>query len=55
MNEVTGQRVLDEKTVREDVRAKRITSVGRYALRIDFTSGCNSGIFGFDFLRELIA
>lgn len=34
-----------------DVRAKRIYSVGRYALKIEFTSGCSAGIYDFDFLR----
>lgn len=37
----------------DDVRAKRIISVGRYALQIEFTSGCSNGIWDFDFLRKL--
>lgn len=37
--------------VHEDVRAVNIASVGRYALRIQFTKGCSQGIFGFDRLR----
>lgn len=39
--------------VHDDVKAKRIVSVGRYALQIEFTSGCSSGIWDFDFLRKL--
>lgn len=35
-----------------DVRARKISSVGNYALRIDFTEGCNRGIFTFHFLRN---
>lgn len=35
-----------------NVRAKRIVNVGRYALRIDFTSGCSMGIYSFDMLRD---
>jgi DUF971 family protein len=34
-----------------DVRAVNITNVGRYALRIQFLTGCSQGIFGFDMLR----
>jgi len=37
----------------EDVRALNITNVGRYALRIKFTSGCSSGIYSFAKLREM--
>lgn len=51
VDESTGQRVLDEQTVNEDVRAVRIVSIGRYALKIQFTSGCSNGIFDFDSLR----
>jgi DUF971 family protein len=52
---------VDEKTDRrvgqvsfpskDDVRASNITNVGRYALRIQFLTGCSRGIFGFDMLR----
>jgi len=34
------------------VGAKRIVSVGRYALRIEFTKGCSRGIYSFDMLRD---
>lgn len=37
----------------DDVRAKRIVSVGRYALRIEYTGGCSAGIYGYDLLRAL--
>ena len=36
-----------------NVRAVKISSVGNYALRIDFTKGCSRGIFTFNFLRTL--
>jgi DUF971 family protein len=41
------------KMIDENVRATQITNVGRYALRIRFTSGCSMGIFSFALLREL--
>lgn len=34
-------------------KAKRITSVGRYAIRVDFSTGCSNGIFDFDYLYGL--
>jgi DUF971 family protein len=43
---------LDALVLNPDVRAKKISSVGNYALRIDFTDGCSRGIFTFHFLRN---
>jgi DUF971 family protein len=37
----------------KDVRAKRIVSVGRYALRIFFLTGCSNGIYDFAFLKGM--
>lgn len=51
VDENTGKRLLNEALLKEDVRAISISSVGRYALRIQFTSGCTQGIFSFDTLR----
>lgn len=53
VDELTGKRKRDEKSVQDDVRAIRIVSVGRYALKIHFSSGCSTGIYSFDMLREL--
>lgn len=39
---------------KEDVRATRINSVGRYALRIQFSSGCSKGIYSFEMLRDVL-
>jgi DUF971 family protein len=55
----TCARCREEKTgafiskVDEEVQATLIKNVGRYALRIDFTSGCSSGIYTFSLLRNL--
>ena len=35
------------------VRAKKLYSVGRYALRVLFTSGCSSGIYDYSLLRRI--
>lgn len=51
--ELTGKRLLDPKTIPDDVRAVAIRNVGRYGLRIQFTSGCSMGIFSFDRLRNM--
>lgn len=52
-DEVTGKRRVDQEKLRDDVRALRVYSVGRYALRIEFTSGCSTGIYSYELLREL--
>jgi DUF971 family protein len=39
--------------VREDVKGVRVHNIGRYALRIQYTSGCSAGIYSFAMLRNL--
>lgn len=48
----TGQRRVVESLVDPKVRAIKITNVGRYAIRIQFTSGCSTGIYNYSLLRE---
>lgn len=52
-DEITGRCLLDPKTVSDDVKAIAIRSIGRYGLRIQFTSGCSTGIYSFDRLRKM--
>lgn len=54
MDEATGRRRASAPEPQMDVRAKRICSVGRYALKITFTSGCSTGIYDYDLLRSLL-
>ncbi|EFB42218.1 hypothetical protein pah_c014o159 [Parachlamydia acanthamoebae str. Hall's coccus] len=35
----------------DNLTALKITSVGRYALQIRFSSGCSNGIYCYDFLH----
>ncbi len=52
-DEITGQPLMNPQTVQENVRAITIRQVGRYGLRIQFTSGCSTGIYSFDHLRQM--
>lgn len=52
IDEITGARILDPKTVEEDVQAIKIKSVGRYGIKIFFTKGCSNGIYSYDFLYD---
>lgn len=53
VDEMTGIRAAKGGHQKEAVRARRITSVGRYGLRIQFASGCSTGIYSYDFLHSL--
>jgi DUF971 family protein len=33
--------------------AEKISVIGQYGLKIEFTSGCNHGIYSFEYLRKL--
>lgn len=52
-DEITGQRLLDAQLIPDHVQALVIRNVGRYGLRIQFTSGCSTGIYSFDRLRNM--
>lgn len=53
VDEATGLRRIPQEEVPPNLSAIKIESVGRYALRVQFTSGCSRGIFSFDYLRSL--
>jgi ATP-binding protein involved in chromosome partitioning len=53
VDEVTGQSLINAKSIPDDLRASNIETVGRYALRIQFNSGCSKGIYSFDYMRQL--
>jgi len=53
IDEWTGQKTLDERSVPDDLAFKHISIVGRYALNFHFTDGHDTGIFSFAYLRKL--
>jgi ATP-binding protein involved in chromosome partitioning len=53
VDEVTGEKRLDPSTVPADVRAMELRTVGRYALQFNWSDGHNTGIYKYDYLREL--
>ncbi len=53
VEELTGRPLLREQDVPEDVRPERISPVGRYAIQIAWSDGHDTGIYTFDYLREL--
>lgn len=53
VDEFTGEPILVESQVPEDVHPLAIHYVGRYALRFDWSDGHGTGIFPFEFLRAI--
>lgn len=53
IDEWTGEKRLDPKSVDEAIELSRISIVGRYALNFHFSDGHETGIFSFKFLKDL--
>jgi len=53
IEEMSGRKLLDPKTVRADVSPQQIKSVGNYAIGFAWNDGHNSGIHSFKDLRAL--
>ncbi|MEZ5306625.1 MAG: DUF971 domain-containing protein [Pyrinomonadaceae bacterium] len=53
VNEWTGEKILDPKSVDSEIKFSSISVVGRYALNFHFSDGHDTGIFSFKFLRDL--
>ena len=53
IEETTGRPLLDPAGIPADVRPVRIQSVGRYALQFSWSDGHDSGIYTYEYLRQL--
>lgn len=53
VNEWTGEKILDDGKIGDDLTFSTISIVGRYALNFIFSDGHDTGIFSFKYLREL--
>jgi ATP-binding protein involved in chromosome partitioning len=53
VEEMSGRKLLDPKTIRSDVSPRQIASTGNYAIQFDWSDGHNSGIYTFNDLRAL--
>jgi ATP-binding protein involved in chromosome partitioning len=53
IEETTGVPLLDPDSVPADVRPVHIAGVGRYAIRIEWSDGHDTGIYPFDNLRSI--
>jgi ATP-binding protein involved in chromosome partitioning len=53
IEEMSGRKLLDPKTIRSDVSPQEIVSIGNYAIKFNWSDGHNSGIYSFNGLRAL--
>jgi len=53
VNEWTGQRTLKPESISAEVEIADLTTVGRYALNFRWSDGHDTGIYSFQYLRDL--
>ena len=53
VDEITGSQILQPSQVGEYVRPQTIRQVGNYAIQVNWSDGHTSGIFTFDYLRQI--
>jgi DUF971 family protein len=52
-DEWTGQRTIDEKSIRSDLKVEGMEGIGQYAVRLAWNDGHSSGLYSWDVLRRL--
>jgi ATP-binding protein involved in chromosome partitioning len=52
-HELTGEQLLDPKSVADDLKIEKAQILGQYALGFLFSDGHSTGIYSFDWLRTL--
>ncbi|HZI49893.1 MAG TPA: DUF971 domain-containing protein [Pyrinomonadaceae bacterium] len=53
VDEWTGERTLKPQTIAEDIEIGDLSIVGRYALNFRWSDGHETGIYSFQYLRDL--
>lgn len=53
VNEWTGEKILQDEKVSDDLTIKNVSLVGRYALNFQFSDGHETGIYSFKYLHKL--
>ncbi|MHC4824032.1 MAG: DUF971 domain-containing protein [Planctomycetota bacterium] len=53
VNEISGQRMIDPEDIPEDIGLTDMQPVGRYAYRLLFDDGHDTGLFTLEALRSL--
>jgi DUF971 family protein len=53
INEWTGEKILKDEGIADELTFSSIAIVGRYALNFHFSDGHDTGIYSFNYLRNL--
>ena len=53
VNEITGLRIIDPRTISEDLTVTQAEYVGRYGIKFRFSDGHDDGIYTWERLRAL--
>jgi ATP-binding protein involved in chromosome partitioning len=53
VNEITGMRILDPRTIAEDLTVLKAEHVGRYGIKFTFSDTHDDGIYTWERLRSL--
>ena len=53
VDEWSREKILKEASIPQDVRPVNIETIGRYALKIDWSDGHNTGMYPFDVLMKM--
>lgn len=53
VNEMTGERMLQESSIPKDIRITGVTALGRYALQFQWSDGHGTGLYHFDRLWQI--
>ena len=53
VNEWTGEKMLKAESISDDLSFSHISIVGRYALNFHFSDNHDTGIYSFNYLRQL--
>lgn len=54
INEWTGEKMLVDTNISDDLTFTNIAIVGRYALSFNFSDGHDTGIYSFAFLKKAV-
>ena len=53
MNELTGEQILKPQSIKSDIAPTKISTLGNYAIGIDWNDGHSSGIYPYKSIKEL--
>ena len=53
MDEHTGKRTIEKKTISENIKTSEMSPVGRYGVKFHWSDGHQTGSYSFEYLRKI--